>query len=75
MLTGGTGADIFVYGPSTGNDRITDFNRSEADRIDLRAFSSVHSVSDFTVTQETVNGVANSTIMTFRRHHAGPAGI
>jgi len=36
VLTGGTGADIFVYDSAGGNDRITDFNRSEGDRIDLR---------------------------------------
>jgi Ca2+-binding RTX toxin-like protein len=36
VLTGGTGADIFVYETAGGNDRITDFNRSEGDRIDLR---------------------------------------
>jgi VCBS repeat-containing protein len=36
FLTGGTGSDIFVYESGGGNDRITDFNRSEGDRIDLR---------------------------------------
>jgi Ca2+-binding RTX toxin-like protein len=36
VLTGGAGADIFVYESGGGNDRITDFHRSEGDRIDLR---------------------------------------
>ncbi|MFZ2156916.1 MAG: cadherin-like domain-containing protein, partial [Bradyrhizobium sp.] len=36
VLTGGTGADIFVYDAGGGNDRLTDFNRSQGDRIDLR---------------------------------------
>jgi Ca2+-binding RTX toxin-like protein len=46
VLTGGTGADTFVFtavrtkfGPGTdsGFDRITDFSRSQGDRIDLSA--------------------------------------
>jgi VCBS repeat-containing protein len=64
-VTGGTGADIFVYGPGHGDDAIADFNRFEADRIDLRAFSSIHSVDDLVITHGTVDGVANSTILTF----------
>ncbi|WP_439889337.1 VCBS domain-containing protein [Pseudomonas sp. MBLB4123] len=36
-LTGGSGADKFVWkAGDTGNDRITDFNVSQGDRIDLR---------------------------------------
>jgi Ca2+-binding RTX toxin-like protein len=64
VLTGGNGSDIFVY-DGVGNDRISDFNRADADRIDLRAFSSVHSMNDFVVSTGPVNGVANSTIITF----------
>ena len=37
-LTGGTGADVFVFAPHEGRDFITDFNPS-ADRLDLRAFA------------------------------------
>ncbi|QWG18005.1 FecR domain-containing protein [Bradyrhizobium sediminis] len=36
VLIGGTGADIFVYEANGGHDRITDFNRAQGDRIDLR---------------------------------------
>ena len=63
-LIGGAGSDIFVYDGS-GNDRIADFNRSHGDRIDLRAFSSIHSVDDLAISSDTVNGVPNSTILTF----------
>ena len=53
-LTGGTGSDIFVFEvgvadgntPPTNNDTITDFSHSDGDRIDLRAISSIHSLSD-----------------------------
>jgi Ca2+-binding RTX toxin-like protein len=38
LLSGGAGADRFVFHPGSGYDEITDFSRSERDRIDLRAF-------------------------------------
>jgi Ca2+-binding RTX toxin-like protein len=38
LLSGGAGADRFVFEPGSGHDEITDFSRSERDRIDLRAF-------------------------------------
>jgi len=34
-LSGGTGADTFIFGATSGNDRITDFNASE-DTLDLQ---------------------------------------
>jgi hypothetical protein len=39
-LTGGAGADQFVFRTNTGNDTITDFTPGQ-DHIDLRAFSTV----------------------------------
>ena len=53
-LTGGTGNDIFVYNnnvtngnsPPSNNDSITDFNDSEADRIDLRGVSGINTFTD-----------------------------
>ena len=45
-LTGGTGSDIFVYKPGYGVTTITDFSHAYADRIDLRAISSIHSIGD-----------------------------
>lgn len=32
-MTGGAGADIFFVTPESGNDRITDFNSAQGDRI------------------------------------------
>lgn len=40
-LTGGQGPDIFVFDPTFGNDVITDFKFSGADKIDLSAFSGI----------------------------------
>ncbi len=37
-MTGGTGADIFVFVEGHGNDTITDFSTTEGDKIDLRGF-------------------------------------
>ena len=37
-MTGGTGADTFVFNETSGNDTITDFSTT-ADRIDLTAFT------------------------------------
>ena len=53
-LTGGTGSDVFVYNtngvngntPPSNNDVITDFNSSEADRIDLRGITGINNFSD-----------------------------
>ena len=48
-LTGGDGSDIIIYatGPSDGGaDTITDFDASEGDRIDLRAFGTIHNTAD-----------------------------
>ncbi|MDI1262056.1 MAG: calcium-binding protein [bacterium] len=58
-LTGGTGSDIFVYGQSGGADTIADFNRAQGDRIDLRAFSGIHTVADV---QALASGVGSTQI-------------
>ena len=39
-MTGGTGADTFVFNEDSGSDTITDFSTTEGDRIDLTAFTS-----------------------------------
>ena len=39
ILTGGNGRDTFVFADGFGNDTITDFKVSGADKIDLSAFS------------------------------------
>lgn len=44
--TGGTGSDIFVYAAGGGADAITDFNRSQGDRIDLRGVPGIYSMAD-----------------------------
>ena len=49
-LTGGAGADTFVFGRDHGDDSITDFTVGE-DRIDLTAFA-VTSLSDLTITSD-----------------------
>ena len=52
-LTGGTGADRFDYSPGGGNDRITDFNRIEGDRIDFRAFAGITGIGNLVFTPGT----------------------
>jgi Ca2+-binding RTX toxin-like protein len=70
-LTGGTGSDIFVYKPGYGVTTITDFSHASADRIDLRAFTSIHSLADLQLTPAIVNGVANSTTITSSGNFGG----
>ena len=38
-MTGGTGADTFVFDEESGADTITDFSTTEGDKIDLTAFT------------------------------------
>ena len=38
-MTGGTGADTFVFDEDSGADTITDFSKADGDKIDLRSFS------------------------------------
>ena len=38
-MTGGTGADTFVFDEDSGSDTITDFSKTEGDKIDLTSFS------------------------------------
>jgi Ca2+-binding RTX toxin-like protein len=45
-LTGGGGADTFVFEPGLGHDVITDFSHAQGDKIDLTAFSNIHTLSD-----------------------------
>ena len=54
-LTGGAGADTFVFDPNHGNDVVTDFTDGE-DVIDLSEFSTISGFSDLTVTSDE-NGV------------------
>ena len=54
-LTGGAGADTFVFDPNHGNDVVTDFTNGE-DLIDLSEFSTISGFSDLTVTSDE-NGV------------------
>ena len=46
MLTGGAGADTFVFDQDSGHDTITDFSKTEGDKIDLSAFTDITSLSD-----------------------------
>ena len=50
VLTGGAGADTFVFQPSDGpsyyTDTIVDFNPGQGDRIDLRAYRDISGVPD-----------------------------
>ena len=48
-ITGGAGADTFVFDSNHGNDVVTDFTDGE-DLIDLSAFSTISGFSDLTVT-------------------------
>jgi hypothetical protein len=54
-FTGDAGNDTFVIAPGGGTDDITDFVHN-ADRIDLSAFSNLHSFGDVMSLATTVNG-------------------
>jgi Ca2+-binding RTX toxin-like protein len=56
-LTGGPGADTYVYRTGDGTDTITDFNIAEGDRIDLTGVAGVHDISDLLITQDGANTV------------------
>lgn len=48
VLTGGAGADRFVFARGSGADEITDFARTQGDRIDLSAFDIAYEALAFT---------------------------
>ena len=50
IMTGGAGADTFVFKAGHGDDTVTDFTDSE-DTIDLSAFTGITQFSELTVTQ------------------------
>ena len=45
VLTGGAGADRFVFAPGGGAETVTDFSHAQGDRIDLTAFAGLHTLS------------------------------
>ena len=45
-LTGGAGADRFVFRAGGGADAVTDFSQAQGDRINLSAFTGLHSLAD-----------------------------
>ncbi len=50
-ITGGAGADTFVFASGDGSDTITDFENG-TDKIDLSAVSEVSEFNNLTITQE-----------------------
>ncbi|MEZ5843277.1 MAG: cadherin domain-containing protein [Hyphomicrobiaceae bacterium] len=60
MLTGGLGADTFVFRDSWGVDTITDFEDG-TDSIDLTAFETISDVADLTITQDTLDVIISIT--------------
>ena len=61
-LTGGTGADTFLYADGGGADVVTDFNRTEGDKIDLTGVSGIHSFAEL---QAVTSQSGNDTIINF----------
>src|SRR4029079_5714681 len=51
ILTGGTGADTFVFRTGDGTDTVTDFNPAEGDTFDFTGVVGVHKFSDLPITQ------------------------
>jgi Ca2+-binding RTX toxin-like protein len=45
-LTGGLGADTFVYRAGDGNVTVTDFSDAQGDRIDISGYGAVHTLQD-----------------------------
>ncbi len=64
-LSGGSGADLFIWkAGDLGNDRLTDFNVSEGDRIDLRDLLQAETdatMSNFLQIDTTTNSLLIST--------------
>jgi hypothetical protein len=60
-LTGGLGADTFVYRSGDGAVTVTDFSHAQGDRIDLTGFPALHSLQDVLAlaTQSGPNTVIN----------------
>lgn len=48
-IEGGAGGDTFVFTPGCGWDGVGDFSLTDGDRIDLRGWSGIRSLSDLTV--------------------------
>ena len=60
QLTGGAGADTFVFTPDHGTDTITDFTDGE-DTIDLSAFAGITGFGDLQVTADGAAAVIDLT--------------
>ena len=58
-LSGGAGADTFVYALGGGADFVQDFNRGQGDRIDLTGVAGIYILADiqFRATQQGPNTV------------------
>jgi len=54
-LTGGQGADVFVFGDQTGRDRILDFETG-TDTVDLSANTALNGFADVLAAASEVNG-------------------
>ena len=65
-LTGGTGADTFVFTAGDGADTITDFFPEEGDRIDLSAFAGLEGFASLKLTAD-----GSATILDLRAHGGG----
>lgn len=48
-LTGGAGADLFIFQPDAGRDIVEGFDHRE-DRLDLSAFETIKAMNDLTIT-------------------------
>src|SRR5205807_9555414 len=60
--TGGAGEDTFVYADGGGADIITDFNRTEGDKIDVTGVSGVFTLADI---QSRATSSGGNTVINF----------
>src|SRR6185436_1540572 len=65
FLTGGAGADTFVYANGGGLDNVLDFNRAQGDKIDLSGVSGMLSFADVQAIAGNGNPGGTSTLLNF----------
>jgi Ca2+-binding RTX toxin-like protein len=67
-LTGGTGADQFVFTPASGHGTITDFSHTDADHIELDGFTGLTQFSQLASHITTSGTTATIDLSSFGSH-------
>jgi Ca2+-binding RTX toxin-like protein len=68
LLTGGTGADQFVFSPASGHATVTDFSHQQGDHIELDGFSGLSQFSQLAGHMTTAGSSVTLDLTSFGSH-------